>query len=209
MLGYYADLIPRCFRGCHVERIEVSDLSECDFEPTKNNIFVRSCDEDSFNIYLLFFRGEVGDREFDLARNFLQSDKRSKFRLNHPGITLDLSAVLPICLADGENAKKLRPYCDVIRISEPAEEEKQSFLRRILAEKASVYGISSLTAEEKLAEKLTRYPVDEIETICDTAIREHRMQTLTLTEETVRPYMKSAGAKRAYGFGGSIHEDHE
>lgn len=209
MLNFYETLIPRCFRGCHTERIEVSDLAEYDFEPTKNNIFVRSCDEDAFNLYLLSFRGEISDRYFDMVKNFLQSGKRGKFRLNHPSVSLDLSAVLPVCFADSENAKKLRPYCDIIRITELTVSEKVNFLEHILEEKAQTYGIGKLTVRAEVAEKLTEYGIDDIERVCDAAICEHRTHELTLTEEIVRPYLRGIGARRTYGFGGSIHDDHE
>ncbi len=209
MLDLYASVIAECFPGRHVEPIEVSDLVEYDFEPTKNNIFVRSCDEDAFNIYLLGFEGEIADRAFDTVKNFLQSDKRSKFRLNHPGVSLDLSAVLPICFADGENANKLQPYCDIIRIADLTVREKTALLKRILAEKRRLYGIETLTLGEGVAEKLTAHGIDNIDRICDAAIREHRTRELVLTQELMRPYLKGVGARRTYGFGGSIHDDHE
>ena len=210
MLDYYAGLLMRCFEASHMERVEIGDLVEYDFEPTKNNIFVRGCDEDAFNLYLLTFRGEISERAFDMAKNFLQSDKRGKYRLNHPSVSLDLSSVLPICFCDRENAKKLKPYCDMVRISELTMEEKRQFTERVVREKGIAYGVQELAMQEGLAEKLSGYSIDEIDRAIDAAVREHRLEKLLLTESLVRPYIGSVGArKKAFGFGGSIHDDHE
>ncbi len=208
MLGYYAALLENCFEASHVERIDVSDLVDYDFEPTKNNIFVRSCDEDAFNIYLLTFRGEIANRAFDMAKNFLQSSKRGKYRLNHPGVALDLSSVLPVCFCDRENAKNLKPYCDMIRIAELTAREKRLFTERIVREKGSVYGVKELTVQEGLSEALSAYGIDEIDRAVDAAVRAHRTEKLLLTESLVRPYIGSIGTKKkAFGFGGSIHDE--
>ena len=210
MLDYYAAALSRCFKTSHVERIEICDLVDYDFEPTKNNIFVRSCDEDVFNLYLLAFRGEIPEKAFDHVKNFLQSGTRGKYRLNHPGVVLDLSSVLPVCFADRENAKKLKPYCDLIRIAELTAREKRLLTEKAVREKAAVYGMNELTMQEGLSEKLAAYGMDEIDRAIDAAVREHRAKTLCLTESLVLPYIGSIGAKRkAYGFGGSIHDDHE
>ena len=210
MLDYYAALLPRCFEKAHVERIEICDLVDYDFEPTKNNIFVRGCDEDAFNLYLLTFRGEIADRAFDMAKNFLQSGKRGNYRLNHPSVSLDLSSVLPVCFCDRENAKKLKPYCDMVRIAEVTAKEKRIFTEKTVRDKGIVYGVKELTMQEGIAEKLSVYGMDEIDRAIDAAVREHRMEKLLLTESLVRPYIGSVGTKkRAYGFGGSIHDDHE
>ena len=210
MLDYYAAALSRCFKTSHVERIEICDLVDYDFEPTKNNIFVRSCDEDVFNLYLLAFRGEIPEKAFDHVKNFLQSGTRGKYRLNHPGVVLDLSSVLPVCFADRENAKKLKPYCDLIRIAELTAREKRLLTEKAVREKAAVYGMNELTMQEGLSEKLAAYGMDEIDRAIDDAVREHRAKTLCLTESLVLPYIGSIGAKRkAYGFGGSIHDDHE
>ncbi len=210
MLDYYAALLSRCFEMSHMERIEICDLADYDFEPTKNNIFVRSCDEDSFNLYFLTFRGRISDRAFDMAKNFLQSAKRGKYRLNRPSVALDLSSVLPVCFCDRENAKKLKPYCDMISIVELTAKEKQLFTQRAMQEKGSIYGVKKLTIQDGLAEKLSVYGMDEIDRAIDTAVREHRTETLVLTESLMRPYIGNIGTmKQAYGFGGSIHDDHE
>lgn len=210
MLDYYAELLSRGFGTSHAERIEICDLVGYDLEPTKNNIFVRSCDEDAFNLYLLIFRGDIHEQVFDLVKNFLQSEKRGKFRLNHPGVVLDLSSVLPVCFCDRENAENLRPYCDMVRIAALTPGEKRLLTERTVREKGKLYGVNGLTLQESLMEKLSAYGIDEIVRAIDDAVREHRTGETVLTESLVLPYIQSIETTRKnYGFGGDIHGDYE
>ena len=208
LLNVYADAIADCLKGAHVERIEVDDLGEYDLEPTKSNIFVRSSDEDVFNAYFLFFYGQISERAYNTAENFLQSANRSRFRLNRPSVTLNLSMILPICFCDREHARQLQPYCDVVRIEDLTKDEKAGLVRSILTTKSSAYGIiGKITVQESVCAKLAEYSVDDIERILDRAVREHREGVLELTEELMQPYFKEMGSRHGtYGFGGSIHE---
>ena len=207
MLDYYAAPLSRCFENAHVERIDVAALADYDSEPTYNNVFVRSCDEDAFNLYLLVFCGEISGKAFETAKNFLQTDKRKQYRLVRPGVTLDLSSIYPVCLCDRENAKKLSACCETVRVAEVTSKEKQIFVEKAVQNKGIAYGVRELTMRKGLAEKLCReHSLDQIDSAIDAAVREHRAQKLCLTEELLIPYMKNNAEKTAYGFGGDIHE---
>lgn len=209
MLERYARAMEKGFGGARVTRIELGDLDRFDIEPAGSNIFVGSCDEDEFNCFFLFFRGDLAEEVADEAIGFLQSAKRSCFRLVRPAVTLDLSAVLPVCFCERKYASLLKPYCDTVRISAPAKQEKLSFLAELLSDKGLVYG-TEIAMESAAAEKLAEYKIDEAESIVDEAICENRGETVVLTEELMRPYLESPSKKRAaYGFGGSIHDDNE
>lgn len=210
MLDFYAQAIADCLKQSHVEFIEVNDLTEHDFEPTMSNIFVRSCDEDVFNAYFLFFRDEIEYRVYDTAKTFLQSVNRSKLRLNNPSVVLDLSMILPVCFCDSAYAKMLQPFCDIVRLSDFTKVEKRELVECVLKSKAAAYGVKEISAVKEVGDKIAEYSVDNIEKILDLAVREHRADSLVLTQELMQPYFKGASGRRnAYGFGGSIDEDHE
>lgn len=208
MLDWYAAKIALCFADAHVERMEMADLAEYDMEPTKNNAFVRNCDEDMFNVYFLFFRGDTSDRVCAAAQNFLQSNKREKFHLHHPCVTLNLSAVLPICFCDREHAKLLKPYCDLVSIAEPTKAEKRELIPDILRTKSELYEIDGLQLHDSACGKLLEYRIDDIDLFLESAIREYRTDDLQLTEQLLQPYVKALGRERGtYGFGGRTHEE--
>lgn len=209
ILKNFAENVKKCLDGNHVEYIEVADLAEYDTEPSKNNVFVRNCDEDKTNVYFIFFTGDIHERAFETGKNFLQTEKRAKFRLLQPGVCIDLSAVMPICFCDKENAKLLRPYCDVVNISGFTAQEKREITDKILSVKGQLYGVSEIAVAKPAYERLAIYSPEEIERVLDSVICDNRKSggALNLTEELLTPYLTNqTQTHNTYGFGGSNHE---
>ncbi len=211
MTERYAAAVRRAFPSARVERVEVSDMTEYDLEPTQNNLFVRGCAEDKFNVYLMFFRGEIHERVFDAAKNFLKSAKRRRFRLVRPGVSIDLSPVLPVCFCDAEWEKRLEGLCDVVRIAPLSKEEKSWLPAEIFREKQSVYGANSVAMAAVAPAVLSEYTADEIDKILDAAVREHRRTAFELTDGDVKKYYRLICEKHNtyYGFGGGYNGYHE
>ena len=77
-----------------------------------------------------------------------------------------------------------------------------------MSTKSTIYGIGEITVHESVCGKLVEYPVDDIERILDSAVREHRSSTIQLTDELMQRYFKALSLRHGvYGFGGSIHEE--
>ena len=201
----YIKAFSECFRDINIERIELSELSRYDIEPSKNNIFVRSCCEDKPNVFILSFQGVVSDEIFEHAKDFLKSSKRAKFRLIKPSICLDLRDILIICISDRENAKKLAKCCNVKTLAPILPEEKQALVDTMINEKAQLYNMQSISYEESALCELMNISVDKIEQVIDKVILENRKKNdnLLLTEEMI--YMCIDGIckdKSLFGFGG-------
>ena len=98
LLDKYASEITNGFLDANVERINVSELREFDFEPTKNNVFIRALSENKPNVLLLVFKGEINDRTRELTKSIICTSMRSKYRLTNPSVTLNLGCVLPVSL---------------------------------------------------------------------------------------------------------------
>ncbi len=211
MTERYAAAVRRAFPTARIERIEVSDMSEYDLEPSQNNIFVRGCAEDRFNVYLMFFRGEIRERVFDAAKNFLKSAKRRRFRLIRPAVSIDLSPVLPVCFCDAEWEKRLEGLCDIVRVSSLSQEEKGWLPAEIFREKQAVYRADSVIMADVAPAVLSGYTADEIDKILDAAVREHRRTAFELTDDDVKKYYRLICEKHNtyYGFGGGYNGYHE
>ena len=83
----YADAIALGLKGkTHVERFEVADITEYDLEPSENNIFLRGCNEDKNNVYLLLFSGHIRETVMQRVEEFLKTEKRRKYRLKYESI---------------------------------------------------------------------------------------------------------------------------
>ena len=207
VLNMYADAILSNSGNIHVERIDVSELNDYDLEPTPNNIFMRTADEDKDNYYLLFFCGEISERTANAVKSFLQSAKRSKFHLNSPCTTIDLSGILPICFSDKNNLKLIEQFCDVIRLADIADDELHVAIDDMLARKKKQYRLSEVSLEGAMYEAFKSFDIDSVEKILDSAVREYGVkgEKLSLTEQTLSPVIAENNSGRiGFGFGGLL-----
>lgn len=203
VLNAYAQAIAESCPKAHVEIIEVSELIEYDLEPTANNVFVRSLDEDCDNRLFLFFNGNIPERITDYVKGFLQSNKRAAFRLNHPGVTLNLSAVMPICFCDEKNLPLIKRYCEVVNIPAPADKEFALALADVLKNKEKDYCLKEIKFNGDLHEAFKGYDVDTAEQIIDAAVRACRNSgaEIVLSRDIVKEY--AVEGRPSIGFGGN------
>lgn len=204
MRNYYMSAISKLYGDAHIEVIPVADLNPCDFELSMNNIFIRSCNEDKGNVFIMSFVGEISEATVKEACNFLQGAKRSKMRLVRPSIEIDLGVVLPICFCDKSNAQMLSRYCDKIEVPTPNQDEQKIFIRELITAKEEQYGIKGLSVEDGVMSKLLSVSIDAADTALDLAITANRRgdQQLTLTEENANKYIKKRETSRGFGYGG-------
>ena len=208
MLKAYRSALEAAFPTANVELIDVGELYEYDFEPTKNNVFVRSCDEDRQNVYIIYIRGEVSDGVMSAVKNFLRSDKRRRFRLLQPSAVIDLSSILPICFCDETNARRLKTLCDVERLGRVSPAELPELIEYMIAAKARQYRIGNISVDGDARKLLESCSADRADGVIDSVVRGNRgAETLALTRETIESAMRvDAGGKTGYGFGGTDNE---
>lgn len=198
----YASAIAAKSKFTHIETIDIGELIEYDFEPTPNNIFVRSINEDKNNCLLLFFNGEISERKIDAAKSILQSSRRTKFHLNNPNVTLNLGAILPICFCDKRNAPLLKPYCDIITLASVSADELSTAIKDIIISKETMYGVGAIKLDDKATDIFNDYDIDTAEKIIDAAVRAHREKgtEITLSRDILREY-KIDNENSRIGFG--------
>ncbi|MCM1533662.1 MAG: hypothetical protein NC099_03305 [Corallococcus sp.] len=204
MRNYYMEAILKLYKAAHVATISVADLGANDFESSMGNIFIRSCNEDKGNVFLISFVGDISEGALKEACDFLQSAKRGKMRLSRPNIEINLGAVLPICFCDKRNAQTVSKYCDKIEIASPNKEELLILVGELIAAKEKRYGINGLTVENGLTDKLLSVSIDAADAALELAITANRRAdtALTLTEENSGKYIKRRETSRGFGYGG-------
>lgn len=133
----------------------------------------------------------------------MQGSRRAKFHLNSPGVTLDLSAVLPVCFCDKQNARRLKPYCDVIELKPLSAEEQSAAINEILLTKQELYNVGCIRLDGEALKLLNGYDIDTVEAVIDAAVRAHRKKgaDITLTKEILSSYLMDNNRLRI-GFGG-------
>lgn len=204
MRNYYMKAISEMYEGVHIETIDAADLNDRDIEPSADNIFLRSVNEDKANIFFISMVGDVNDMVLEEIQNFLQSAKRRRTNLRYPNIEIDLGAVMPICFCDKSNAQSLVGFCDKVEISEPDKKERAVLIGELLETKAKLYGLNELTVGEEIMEKLLSLPIDVADNALDLAIIANRQseRKINLTAENASEYLKKRELSRGYGYGG-------
>ena len=214
----HAKAIESCFRGEMVERIYVSELSERDFEPTANNVFVRRCksvadnervvkrNNDTGNVFLLFLNGDISDSVLRHVREFLSTAWRHKVQLLHPSITLNFSYALPICICDSANAKKLKNLVDTVQIAVVNDDEHSRLIDEMLAKKAKLYFGRSVEITDNATNLMSELTLEDAEKIIDTAFRAMRVkfENVDKIAFAIQPFVdayKQQHGERSYGFG--------
>lgn len=207
MRKVYARHIRAAFNSAHVEYIDIAGLDEYDLQPTGKNIFVRSCDEDAFNVYFMSFTGNIASNVMQEAIGFLQSRRRKKFCLLTPGVVIDLGAVLPVCFCDKANAKELKKYCEVVTLSPVAAGEKSALYADVIKSKQKLYGVKSVTIDDSGAARLDTLSVDGAESVIDAVVRFNRGCAETvITSALIDECAAVRTEKNRYGFGGDGDE---
>lgn len=204
----YLSVTSRMFPSAHVEIIDVAELNDFDLEPTKNNVFVRSCNEDKQNVYLLRFKGEIHKSKLASVINFLQSDKRRRFNLQRPSAIIDLRAIIPICFCDKQNIKSIKPYCDTVELAPVTDTEKFDLLSIAMKERSKQYRIKSISVDDTAQNRLIQYSVEAAENLIDKAARRYRRtERLMITEDILNEVSNGETAtKSIFGFGGVENE---
>ena len=211
VLECYADAIGSALGSANLVRIDLSDLSEQDLTPTKDHAFLRGLRDNAVNVCLLVFKGEIGYEIFEAAKAFLSAERRSKFHLKQPVLDLNLSSVLPICICDSDNAKRLKEEVELVELSLLSKEEKPDAIRTIARASGERYGVAEVRLEDALTERLCNISAEAVDRVLDCLVRENRHVegALVLSPELADPCIRKivAGGHNIIGFGGNGYEN--
>ena len=214
----HAKAIENCFQGEMVERIYVSELSERDFEPTLNNVFVRRCkvvsdnervvkrNNDTSNVFLLFLNGEIPDGVMRHVKEFLVAAWRHKVQLLHPSVTLDFSYAMPICICDNANAKKLKNFVETVQVAVVTADEQSRLIDEMIDKKAILYFGRKVEITDNATKLMSDLSLEDAEKVIDTAFRAMRVKYNNANKIAfaIKPFVdtyKQQHGERGYGFG--------
>lgn len=188
----------------HVATIDIAELSDVDLLPNADNVFVTTCKNNSRNLYLLVLQGNISADKIRAVKNFLQYNKRAKFKLCQPAVTLDLSPIAVVCLCDKQNADKLSGAVNVGTISPLSAEERLLILKRRIQEVHRRYEDLPLHVNDSDIELLSRYPLDTALMALEKLYQ--RISGGAASAKDIAFYIaeaeKSHNGNRGYGFGG-------
>lgn len=201
----YADAISGAFVGDNVIQIDVLSLLPIDLDTTENNIFLRSCRENQNNIFVIKLYGKIDERIVNIVKSFMSNYGRKAFALPRFGISIDLSAVLPIFLCDKRNAQLLDDQVNCVYASEISENESPLLLDDLLLKKRAIFSTGEIKIDDSAKNILLNTGLEKISAILDQAILSHLTggEDIVLSEEEIREYIKDKKSTTPYGFGGN------
>lgn len=205
----YIELFNKIFKHSNVKQIDVSTFTSYDVEPTSNNVFVRSCNENKDNVYLLLMNNTINNKVIEYIKPFLNSSKRKEFRLNSPKITIDLKDVLIVCFANVENAKYLADVCELVYLEKINEEDKEKVMEDVILKKTKQYSLNNILVEDSAKDKLLKANIDEINSVIDVLIQKKRNvdnNVLISLDDITSLLNKEESNHKTYGFGGTRYE---
>ncbi|MCH5172339.1 MAG: hypothetical protein J1F31_05890 [Erysipelotrichales bacterium] len=170
VLKLYKKFLSRCFLNSNIEDIDVQDLSRYDIEPTKENIFLRRCNEDKNNIYFLTFNGEIEHELMERVLPFVQNDKRSKFLIVNLSVEANLDAIIPICFCDKANAQNLKKHCDIVEFSSFNMLEKSLLLDEMINMQKENLKIQNIEIEDEVKNSLLKRSIDDMDKIIEKSL---------------------------------------
>lgn len=206
----YVDAISAS-KGLNVIRIDVKKLNAEDFEKSFNNFFVRSLKDNSSNVVLLEFYGNIGNAVWASVAEYLSVTNLSQFKFQNPPLTFDLGEVKVFCISDDINAGMLAKYCDVINVEEVTNDEYRQLLCSMLSsqyqwKRKDVYFSEDVfNCGHRYALEDIAYAIDEIMWLA------RKSDTpLTITRERVDRAVvlrKKSNGVNKFGFGGKHNEN--
>ena len=189
----------------HVVTIDVGELSDADIQPNAENVFVTNCKNNARNLYLLVLQGNVSASKISAVKNFLQSNKRAKFKLSRPSVTLDLSPIVSICFCDKQNADKLSDVVNIGVTASLSSEERQYILKQRIQDVHCRCDNMPLYVNDSDIGLLSRYPLDVALMALDKLYQDSANGTAKDKRDIsfyIADAEKSHDRNRGYGFGG-------
>lgn len=189
--------IEKAFASAHVQKIEAGMCEAFEFEPSANNVFVRDCDEDRANVFIVSIDSETNERIAAQVKDFLREGKRRSFRLLSPNVSLDLSSVFPVCFCDGESEELLHSVCEIVRVKPLCAEDKPAFIKALWEEKSQ----NKVQLAPEVSAKLLEYGADDIAALIEKAAALSRGRKGQIRVRDL-PWENHETGARKYGFGG-------
>ena len=201
-------LVKELFLDAKVIKVEACDLKPKDLVRSKNNAFIRDLSRNRNNVLLFVIGGAVEEVVLDEIADFLSGEKRAAFKLDEPAISIDLSSVLPICICDRENARKLSRETEVVELSARGEQNRTMMVDAVFEERKKAFGLTELKLSEAAAKLIASLEIDLAESVIDRMIRAYRAKggEPVVTEEAVRGSIKALKVK-TFGFGGNDYDE--
>jgi hypothetical protein len=176
----------------------------------RENIFLRGMMEtrSARTVFLVKDCHELEKPQLDELCKLLDGDYRRKYKLFQPPVSLDLSGLVFVLLAQERNAavQQLAQLCDTVWTERIGQQEKAAVVEAVFRSRAKSFGMEDMTLEAGCREFLGSFDTKHIQQMLDTALRRavfegHGPITLAQLKESSRE-QSLAAPRRGFGYMG-------
>ena len=206
----YEEMLRRGLGDTPLVSIDAGTLTALDFSGSKDNVLLRGlCETRCVNtVFLVKDCQELTPTLAEELAKMLDNRYRSKYKLFQPSVSLDLSGIRFVLIAEGKTAgvRTLMPWCETVVSEKVRPEEKRTVITAVFREQARAYGRPELTLGEGCGDYLAAFDTDQLAQILELTIRAAVFsggQTIELEqlrnvcrEENIRP------GRREFGYTG-------
>ena len=171
----YEELVKTCVKGTAFVDVDASTVSEADLLPNKDNVFLRGLTQTKTTntVFVIHNLEALEEREGERLIRFLDTGVRKRFRLSVPSVTVDLSGIMFVMLAN-ETTKVVREVsdvCDTVWTEHISGEEKQAAIVSMFRRASAAYGHEIEEPDRQCLSYLVGFDLDRAEQIIDGTIR--------------------------------------
>ncbi len=206
----YEEMIRKALCGAAFVDIDASTVSEADFSPSKDNVFLRGLTKTKTmnTVFVIHNLESLKEREADRLAKFLDTGFRKRFRLSVPSVTVDMSGIMFVMLA-GETTgvvRSISDICDTVWTEHISGEEKQTAIESMFERSAVSYRHEIDCPDEDCKKYLSGFDLDRTEQIIDSAVRNAVFEgKKTITLKDLKDVSREGETKRGFGYMGGYN----
>lgn len=198
LLNDYYRAIKNSLKDCNVIKFDVAG----GMLDGRSSAFIAALKENKPNAVIFELKGVIGENSLHTVIEFLKGDRRKNYKVDQ-GVSLDLSGVLPVCIADGRNAAVLGKYCTVVKAAPLSKTEKKTVIVKEADGNGKVFGFDGVSLERSVTEKLAESDIDTaIDALNRTFQTLPRGKVAKVTLERVEKFLNKRAGVHPLGFGG-------
>lgn len=206
----YHGFIRSGFENCPVVELDAGTLTPQDFYGTRENVFLRGIAETK-SARTVFVVKDCEEMEKEQLEEFIKVfdyEYRRKYKLFQPPVSLDLSGLRFIFLANGRDSlvTKLSEHCDTVWSERISAEEKERVVCSVIDSRVKSFNCKKVKIDDGCREYLSAFDAKQLQQIVDSALKRAIFeQQYTITLEGLKTICKEQNisvSKRGFGYTG-------
>ena len=206
----YRRMLSDGFADTPVIELDAATLTEQDFLPGKENVFLRGLSDTKRTRTVFFLRHAeaLSERPLEEMQKMLDFHYRKRFKLFQPPVSLDLSEMFFVLFASErcEATEVLAPLCDTVYAEPIADTERGAVIDAIFDERCHAFGQKAVALDSDARRYLIDCGCEQARHLLDDALRravyEDRTAISLSLVTAIAAERKQHGTPTAFGFVG-------